>query len=47
MSAIVQYFEHSLTLPFFRIGMKTDVGKGKPSQLRVEGGPWGDSVGIQ
>ena len=25
MSAIVQYFEHSLTLPFFRIGMKTDI----------------------
>ena len=23
MSAIVQYFEHSLTLPFFGIGMKT------------------------
>ena len=25
MSAIVQYFEHSLTLPFFGIGMKTDL----------------------
>ena len=25
MSAIVQYFEHSLALPFFRIGMKTDL----------------------
>ena len=24
MSAIVRYFEHSLTLPFFGIGMKTD-----------------------
>ena len=24
MSAIVQYFEHSLALPFFGIGMKTD-----------------------
>ena len=23
MSAIVQYFEHSLALPFFGIGMKT------------------------
>ena len=25
MSAIVQYFEHSLALPFFGIGMKTDL----------------------
>ena len=25
MSASVQYFEHSLTLPFFGIGMKTDL----------------------
>ena len=25
MSAIVQYFEHSVTLPFFRIGVKTDL----------------------
>ena len=25
MSAIVQQFEHSLALPFFRIGMKTDL----------------------
>ena len=25
MSAIVQWFEHSLALPFFRIGMKTDL----------------------
>ena len=25
MSAIVQYFEHSLTLPFFGIGMKIDL----------------------
>ena len=25
MSAIVQYFEHSLTLPFFGIGMKTNL----------------------
>ena len=25
MSAIVQYFEHSLGLPFFGIGMKTDL----------------------
>ena len=25
MSAIVQYFEHSLSLPFFGIGMKTDL----------------------
>ena len=25
MSAIVQYFEHSLPLPFFGIGMKTDL----------------------
>ena len=25
MSAIVQEFEHSLALPFFRIGMKTDL----------------------
>ena len=25
MSAIVQYFEHSLALPFFGIGMKTDI----------------------
>ena len=25
MSAIVQYFEHSLALPFFAIGMKTDL----------------------
>ena len=24
MSAIVRYFEHSLALPFFGIGMKTD-----------------------
>jgi len=24
MSAVVQYFEHSLALPFFGIGMKTD-----------------------
>ena len=24
MSAVVRYFEHSLALPFFRIGMKTD-----------------------
>ena len=25
MSAIVQQFEHSLALPFYRIGMKTDI----------------------
>ena len=25
MSAIVQYFEHSLSLPVFGIGMKTDL----------------------
>jgi len=25
MSAIVRYFEHSLALPFFGIGMKTDL----------------------
>ena len=25
MSAIVQYFEHSLTLLYFGIGMKTDI----------------------
>ena len=25
MSAIVQYFEHSLSLPFFEIGMKIDI----------------------
>ena len=25
MSAIVRYFEHSLSLPFFGIGMKTDL----------------------
>ena len=25
MSAIVQWFEHSLALPFFEIGMKTDL----------------------
>ena len=25
MNAIVQYFEHSLALPFFGIGMKTDI----------------------
>ena len=25
MSTIVQEFEHSLALPFFRIGMKTDL----------------------
>ena len=25
MSAIMQYFEHSLSLPFFGIGMKTDI----------------------
>ena len=25
MSAIVQYFEHSVALPFFRIGVKTDL----------------------
>ena len=25
MSAIVQYFEHSLALPFFGVGMKTDL----------------------
>ena len=25
MSAIVQYFEHSLALPYFGIGMKTDL----------------------
>ena len=25
MSVIVQYFEHSLALPFFGIGMKTDL----------------------
>ena len=25
MSAIVQYFEHSLVLPFFGTGMKTDL----------------------
>ena len=25
MSAIVQYFEHSLGLPFFGIEMKTDI----------------------
>ena len=25
MSAIVQWFEHSLALPFFGIGMKTDL----------------------
>ena len=25
MSAIVQYFKHSLALPFFGIGMKTDL----------------------
>ena len=25
MSAIVQYFEHSFALPFFGIGMKTDL----------------------
>ena len=25
MSAIVWYFEHSLALPFFGIGMKTDL----------------------
>ena len=25
MSATVQYFEHSLALPFFGIGMKTDL----------------------
>ena len=25
MSAIVQQFEHSLSLPFFGIGMKTDL----------------------
>ena len=25
MSAVVQWFEHSLTLPFFGIGMKTDL----------------------
>ena len=25
MSAILQYFEHSLALPFFEIGMKTDL----------------------
>ena len=25
MCAIVQYFEHSLPLPFFGIGMKTDL----------------------
>ena len=25
MSAIVQYFEHSLALPFFDMGMKTDL----------------------
>ena len=25
MSAIVRYFEHSLALPFFVIGMKTDL----------------------
>ena len=27
MSAVVQYFEHSLELPFFGIGMKTDLFK--------------------
>ena len=27
MSAIVQYFEHSLALPFFGIGMKTDLSQ--------------------
>ena len=25
MSAVVRYFEDSLTLPFFRIGIKTDI----------------------
>ena len=25
MSAVMQYFEHSLALPFFGIGMKTDL----------------------
>ena len=27
MSAIVWYFERSLALPFFGIGMKTDIGE--------------------
>ena len=29
MSAIVRYFEHSLALPFFGIGMKTDLFPGQ------------------
>ena len=37
MSAIVQYFEHSLAFPFFGIGMKTDLFK---SHSKMSGSTW-------
>ena len=47
MSAIVQLFEHSLALPFFGIGMKTDFGcnlKNDRMIIHFQGKPFNNTV---